>query len=409
MLRREIGPGFHALPNRLDRRLSIVGVYQGHERLEGAAKRAGREAVLGFERLRPAHDAGHVVRVPDPDLRVLQGEAHPLLRRVERREGLIAFCDVPDHGEQVAVGHRRRDHVSGKDRSVLSPKYPLAMVVGCGIDRVERRRDVWDFGRRHDVGGLQSDQLLARVAEHPAHARIGIEIRAVWIGNQNAVRRVVEERAIASFARAHLSLGPFPIGDVPCKLRRADDHAGRVLDRRRRDRDLQQTPGLGPSHGLEIIHALAAPNPAQDLVLLVLAIVWNQPLDGGPHHLLGRVSENAFGTSVPGFDDAVQIPADDGVVRRFDNRRQSTRGIHLVDEFVPRRVHVSPSCARPRPDSEGWSGDRSVSRTELPPSPYRPLGRGAAAGWRLSGGQRQIIDADHGAIGEEHGSLQHVL
>ena len=48
------------------------------ERLEGPAKRAGLQAVLGFEGLGPSEHPGGVVHVPDPDVGALQRKPHAL-------------------------------------------------------------------------------------------------------------------------------------------------------------------------------------------------------------------------------------------------------------------------------------------------------------------------------------------
>ena len=109
--------------------------------------------------------------------------------------------DITDHREHVAVGQGGRDHFRIEDQAVLAPELPLALALGGGLDRVERHFDLQELARRNDVGGVHADQFLARVAQHPADAGIRIEVVALRVGDQDAVRRKLEERAIARFDR----------------------------------------------------------------------------------------------------------------------------------------------------------------------------------------------------------------
>ena len=91
----------------------------------------------------------------------------------------FSLGDVADHRQQIAVGHRGRDHFRREDRTVLAPELPLPVVIGFGFDHVQRRPDVRNFRRGHDVRGVQPDKFVAGITEHPAHARIGVEVVAL--------------------------------------------------------------------------------------------------------------------------------------------------------------------------------------------------------------------------------------
>ena len=99
VLHREIGAGLHGLPDRLEHGRSIVGMNALDERLEGPAKRAGLQAVMGFEGLGPLEHPGGVVHVPDPDVAPSAQTASALRRSAApRRSGgarCRAQCDRP--------------------------------------------------------------------------------------------------------------------------------------------------------------------------------------------------------------------------------------------------------------------------------------------------------------------------
>ena len=66
-----------------------------------------------------------------------------------------------------------------------------------------------------------------------------------------------------------------------------------------------------------------------------------------PHRLLRSVTEHPLGPLVPIGNDPIQVLADNGVVRRFDNRSQSAgpqfRGVMLGD--VPENQHHAGQLA----------------------------------------------------------------
>jgi hypothetical protein len=69
----------------------------------------------------------------------------------------------------------------------LRPKLPLARIVDAAIDILKRRLDVVDLLRRDNFRGMHSDQLLARITEHPAGAGVGVDVTAPGIGDQDAI------------------------------------------------------------------------------------------------------------------------------------------------------------------------------------------------------------------------------
>ena len=105
-------------------------------------------------------------------------------------------------------------------------------------------------------------------------------------------------------------------------LRRADDAAGRVPDRRHCQRDYGPRPVLAAAHGLEVVDDFTASDPVQDLVFFALPIRGNDDSDGLSDDFFGGVAEQPFGAAIPRRDPARDILADDGVVARFDDGGQ---------------------------------------------------------------------------------------
>ena len=93
-------------------------------------------------------------------------------------------------------------------------------------------------------------------------------------------------------------------------------------------------PSLAHPHGLEVFDPLPGLQGGDDLVLFGDAVRRNDQGDVTPDGLLGRVAEQPLGGGVPALDDAVQRLADDGVVRRLDDRRQQAGVQKLFRLFV---------------------------------------------------------------------------
>src|SRR6185295_11197147 len=103
------------------------------------------------------------------------------------------------------------------------------------------------------------------------------------------------------------------------------DLAVGVVDRRNRERDLNSPTVLSHPFGLEVIDAFAAADGGQNPGDLVGALDGNEAGDRLPEHLLGGVSEDAFGAGIPTGDDAVEVLTDHRIVATFDDRSE-----HLV-------------------------------------------------------------------------------
>ena len=118
-------------------------------------------------------------------------------------------------------------------------------------------------------------------------------------------------------------LGALALRDVARHLGGADDPSASVAHRADRQRDVDAPSVLGQPHGVEVLDHLAESQPREDLVLLGAEFLRHQQGDGLAEHLVGAVAVHPGGTLVPAGDRPVQGLADDRVVRRRDDRRQS--------------------------------------------------------------------------------------
>src|SRR5690242_14291859 len=81
-------------------------------------------------------------------------------------------------------------------------------------------------------------------------------------------------------------------------------------------------------------HGLPAANTAEDEVLFLLAIGRDDHPDRASDGFLCGVAKHALGCGVPRLNNAVEVLADDRVVRRFDDLGGMTTG-----EFLWGRDH----------------------------------------------------------------------
>src|SRR5262245_25672583 len=82
-----------------------------------------------------------------------------------------------------------------------------------------------------------------------------------------------------------------------------------------------------------MINLFAAPDGFQSPRLLIRAIRRYQNHDGLADDLFSRIAKQFLRAFVPTYDDAVQILADDGVVRRFDDGRQLAYSVFRLLAF----------------------------------------------------------------------------
>ena len=81
------------------------------------------------------------------------------------------------------------------------------------------------------------------------------------------------------------------------------------------------------SNRLIVFDALAAPNALKNSWLLIVAIRWNQKANRLTDRLFSRVPKEPLRAMVPAGNDSVEVFADDGVFRRFNNSGQLPAGL----------------------------------------------------------------------------------
>src|SRR4030095_5118239 len=109
-----------------------------------------------------------------------------------------------------------------------------------------------------------------------------------------------------------------------------------------------------------MLDALTANDSREDLLLLILTFGWNEYRDRLPDGLVGAVAKQTLSAFVPRQDDALQRLADDGVLRRFNDRRQvGAREIRaLALGYVAKHQHCADRGPGLVPNGRGAVVDR---------------------------------------------------
>ena len=102
--------------------------------------------------------------------------------------------------------------------------------------------------------------------------------------------------------------------------------------------------------GLIVIDALTAPYAREDAGLLVVSLSRNQNRDRFADSFFGGIAKQPLRALIPTHNDAVQIFADNGVIRRLDDGGQSLTGLFgllqlgdilkYVDRAAAATVHI---------------------------------------------------------------------
>src|SRR5437867_4256380 len=72
-----------------------------------------------------------------------------------------------------------------------------------------------------------------------------------------------------------------------------------------------------------MLHTLAAFDAVENHVLFVLMTFWNHQANRATHGLMCGIAEYSLRSGIPRRDDTVQVFADDGIIGRFHDRRES--------------------------------------------------------------------------------------
>src|SRR5262249_47918684 len=129
----------------------------------------------------------------------------------------------------------------------------------------------------------------------------------------------------------------FALGDVTRNLGCANHLAIRIQYRRDAERNVDKAAIFALADGLVVFDALPAPNAVEDLGLFILATIGDEQRDRFADHLLGGVAKQLLGSAVPAGDDAVEVFADNGVVRVLDDRGEQPARL-----FAPQMLDAKP-------------------------------------------------------------------
>src|SRR5499426_4442572 len=147
----------------------------------------------------------------------------------------------------------------------------------------------------------------------------------------------------------------FAFGDVAGNFRRADDAARGVSHWRKGERNVQRGAVLAQADGFEMFNPGAPPDLLNNLRLFVKPVPRNQNGAGLAYRFLSRVAEHPLRALVPTRDDAVEVSAQDRVVRGiYYGAQQSGQLLPLlplgdVEEHVNAANDPAFSIAQRRP------------------------------------------------------------
>jgi hypothetical protein len=189
--------------------------------------------------------------------------------------------------------------------------FPASLDAESALDFLLRLRE---FGLEQLVGD-SSDGLLARIAVQGFRAAIPVRDSILGASHQDRVVAQIQQPRL--FLQSFFDLSSFR--DVADVLRRADDAAVRVLDRRNRQRNVQAAAVFRHAHGFVVLDPFSAAQPSQNVIFFRLALGGNQPTNRLSDDFLGGIPEHSFGGGVPTGNDAVQRFADDRIVGRRDD------------------------------------------------------------------------------------------
>ena len=127
-------------------------------------------------------------------------------------------------------------------------------------------------------------------------------------------------------------------GDVAGDHRRPDEPARHVEYRRDSQRYVKSRPVVMAAQRLVMIDAVASLDSAENAMHVAAAGRDVQARDGLSDHFGRGVAEDALGRPVPACHDAVQVRADDGVVRRLDDSGQGLKPMLAVPQRRFRRL-----------------------------------------------------------------------
>ena len=142
----------------------------------------------------------------------------------------------------------------------------------------------------------------------------------VWVAMAWTVAKRILDAVFHLFHKQLLLLlSPLALSDIPGNFGSADDPAIGIFERRYRQRDIDQTSVLAATDGIVMINALPRRTRSMISGSSSMRSAGIRIVIGLPMTSSGLVAEQPLGTAIPACNDAVEVLADNRVVRRFDN------------------------------------------------------------------------------------------
>ena len=156
-------------------------------------------------------------------------------------------------------------------------------------------------------------------------------------------------QVLLALAQRHLC--SLLLGDIAEDLRGARGCPARIPQRRNRKRNIDPAAILRETHCFVMLHSFARKQARQNTRFLLLAIGRNDSRNRLANHLFSPITQKPFRPRVPACDNPIQTLADDRILRRFHDCRQScphfvrrfqlgdvTREALRVNELAPFRI-----------------------------------------------------------------------
>src|SRR6185503_12594224 len=149
-------------------------------------------------------------------------------------------------------------------------------------------------------------------------------------GHHDAIERLAQNRIIRRLDDRSESRQGFgglvPLGEVALDGRCTNDRSRMVPNRCDGQLDRNDAAVLSDPRSLEAEDLLAAGNPLENPLLLVVELRWDEPIDRGTLHLASAIAKESLGARVPANDGPVQQLVYDRVRRCRGERSQPGGG-----------------------------------------------------------------------------------
>ena len=175
------------------------------------------------------------------------------------------------------------------------------------------------------------DQFMSGILADRAEPIVDVGNRALNVGHRHdgmliqselLTGQLVQRRFFGGEALFKSVFRPLAPGNVAGNLRRPNNRALAVLNRRNRHRDLNCRAIFANPDSFEIIQPLPAANSRQNGGFLIREVGRQQHSHGPAHRLGRRIAKQPLGARIPRGDCSVQALANDRVTGRLNHRRQ---------------------------------------------------------------------------------------